>query len=88
MEIIFDPAKDIANINKHGISLANTANIEWDTLYAVLDLRHLYAEDRMVGIAYIGLRLHVLVFVDRDEVRRIISLRKANRREVNRYAKA
>jgi uncharacterized DUF497 family protein len=87
MEIIFDATKDIANINKHGISLANTADVEWDTLHAVLDLRYSYSEDRMVGIAYIGMRLYVLVYVGRDEVRRIISLRKANRREVNRYAK-
>lgn len=35
------------------------------------------------GIGYIGLRLY---FVDRAEGRRIISLRKANPREVNRYA--
>jgi uncharacterized DUF497 family protein len=42
----------------------------------------------MIGIAYIGLRLFVVVYVDRSEVRRIISLRKANRREINRYAEA
>ena len=42
----------------------------------------------MIGLAYIGLRLYLVVYVDRDEGRRIISLRKANRREVNRYAQA
>lgn len=40
----------------------------------------------MAGIGYIVNRLFYMVFVDRDENRRIISLRKANQREVNRYA--
>ena len=88
MEITFDPAKDVINLAKHGISLAAAAEIEWDTLYAVPDTRQAYGEERMVGIGYIGLRLFVVVYVDRDDVRRIISLRKANRREENRYAEA
>lgn len=88
MEITFDPAKDSVNIAKHGMSLAQAEEIEWDTLYAVPDTRHAYGEDRMIGLAYIGLRLYLVVYVDRDEGRRIISLRKANRREVNRYAQA
>jgi len=88
MEITFDPAKDAINLAKHGISLAAAAEIEWDTLYAVPDMRQAYGEERMVGIGYIGLRLFVVVYVDRDDVRRIISLRKANRREENRYAEA
>jgi hypothetical protein len=78
MEITFDLAKDASNIAKHGISLADAADIEWDTLYVVPDTRHTYGEDRMVGVAYIGLRLYAVVYVDRNEVRRIISLRKAN----------
>jgi hypothetical protein len=42
----------------------------------------------MIGFAYIGLRLYCVVFTDRDDVRRIISLRKANRREIAHYAAA
>ena len=37
-------------------------------------------------IGYIGDRLYYVVYVEREEVRRIISLRKANLREVQRYA--
>lgn len=40
----------------------------------------------MVAIGYIGLRLHVAVYVDREDERRVISLRKANKREVGFYA--
>lgn len=88
MRITFNPAKDAINLAKHGISLAAATGIEWDTLYATPDTRQTYGEERMIGIGYIGLRLFVVVYVDRDDRRRIISLRKANRREENRYAKA
>ena len=47
-------------------------------------------EARMVALGYIGLRIMSMVFVDRPPEqpteRRIISLRKANQREVKRYA--
>lgn len=88
MEIDFDPAKDKANFTRHGVSLAAAAQMEWAAALIWPDLRRDYGESRMVGIGYIGLRLYFVVFVDRDGCRRIISLRKANRREVQLYAKA
>jgi len=88
MKIEFDPVKDTANIAKHGVSLNDAVNIEWDTLWATQDDRHDYGENRLVGYAYIGLRLYCVVYTDRGNVRRIISLRKANKRELKRYAEA
>ena len=88
MNISFDPAKDVSNRAKHGLSLADAAAIEWDSVLAWPDLRQAYGEPRLAGIGYIGLRLHFVVFTDRADVRRIISLRKANSREVALYAKA
>lgn len=86
MEIAYDPYKSIANIDKHGVSLVEAANIEWTDALTWKDDRYNYGEARMCAIAYIGERLHYVVFVDRAEVRRIISLRKANLREEKRYA--
>jgi uncharacterized protein (DUF4415 family) len=40
----------------------------------------------MAALGYIGDRLFYVVFVVRGEARRFISLRKANQREVKRYA--
>ncbi len=88
MEISFDTTKDAANLEKHGMSLAAAAMIEWDDALTWADDRHNYGEARMCAIAYIGDRLHYVVYVDRVEARRIISLRKANLREVKRYAEA
>lgn len=53
-----------------------------------LDDRTDYGEVRMVALAPIGDILFVVAFVDRESTRRIISLRRANRREVNHYVKA
>lgn len=85
MKIIFDSAKDETNLAKHGLSLGDAHSIEWDTLLAIEDVRHDYGEVRMIGYAFIETRLHCVVFTDRGKERRIISLRKANRREVQNY---
>ena len=82
MNIIFDTTKDSANILKHGVSLADAALIEWNTLRAKSDTRQDYGETHTIGYALIGIRLYCVIFTDR----RIISLRKANQREVKHYA--
>ena len=85
MHIVFDPEKDATNLSKHGVSLAAAAQLDWDAALAWIDDRADYGELRIVALAPIGDRLF---FVDRDEARRIISLRRANRREVNHYVRA
>ncbi len=86
VEIAFEAAKDAANLRQHAVSLGDAAYMEWDTLWVRLDRRRDYGEPRFIGVGYIGLRLFCVVFTDRGEQRRIISLRKANAREVARYA--
>ena len=90
MNVTFDPAKDAANLAKHGFSLLDAVGFEWETAVVWPDTRRDYGEPRMVALGYIGLRIMALVFVDRPPEqpteRRIISLRKANSREVKRYA--
>lgn len=85
MEIEFDAGKDAANLARHGGSLAAAAWLEWDTLFAMEDRRKGYGEPRMLGYARMGDRLYCIVFTDRTNARRIISLRKANNREIARY---
>lgn len=86
MQIEFDPAKDAANITKHGVSLALASDLEWDSAQVWVDGRKKYGEERQSALALIGNRLYFVAFVDRGEARRAISLRKANIREVNHYA--
>lgn len=86
MKITFDQAKNASNFEKHGVSLADAANIEWDTLWEAPDMRRDYGEVRIVGYALIKDRAFCVIFTDRDGERRIISLRKANNREKMNYA--
>lgn len=85
--ITYDPAKDARNIAKHGVSLLLASEFEWASALVWPDLRNDYGEPRKVAIGYIGFRLYQVVFVDRADGRRVISLRKANIRETRRYAK-
>jgi len=86
MKITYDPTKDAANISKHGLSLAEASRLAWGTALAWVDTRHDYGEVRMSALAALGDRLFFVAFVDRIDGRRIISLRKANQREFDKYA--
>lgn len=90
MNVTFDPAKDAANLAKHGVSLRDATGLEWEAAVLWPDDRKDYREARMVGLVPVNDRLFCVVFVDRPPEqpteRRIISLRKANSREVKRYA--
>ena len=88
MAIEFDPAKDRLNLSRHGISLAAADELDWEGLVVRSDLRCDYREVREIGLGPIGGRLHCVVFTRRGGVYRVISLRKANRRESRNYAKA
>lgn len=88
MQIEFDPTKNASNERKHGVSLGLAAELEWDTLRSRTDTRRDYGEARQIGYAIAGQRLYCVVFVDRaGGLRRIISLRKANSREVASYVR-
>jgi uncharacterized DUF497 family protein len=86
MNYEFDPAKDESNLDKHGLSLVEVDGFEWETAIVREDTRKQYAEQRFEATGYIGERLHVMVYCLRSDAVRVISLRKANAREVNRYA--
>ena len=88
MQIEFDPAKDRTNREKHGISLAAAAGIDFDGAVVIEDRRRDYGEARFLAYARIGGRLHVLWFTMRGTVVRAIGLRRANRRERERYGQS
>jgi len=85
VRIEFDPAKNEANIAKHGVDMASAEQFEFDTALLTVDTRQSYGETRHIAIGYIAERLHMLVFTKRGPNVRVISLRKANRREERAY---
>jgi uncharacterized DUF497 family protein len=85
MRFEFDHAKDVTNQEKHGISLSLATELDWEAALVWVDERFEYNEMRMIALAPRTEILYYVAFVDRGSVRRIISLRRANRREVKHY---
>lgn len=85
MLIEFDSAKDIANQKKHGVSLSVANELNWEAALVWVDGRYEYNEARMIALAPKTNILYYVAFVDRGEALRIISVRRANRREVKHY---
>jgi uncharacterized DUF497 family protein len=85
MRLEFDPTKDASNQLKHGVSLAMAAELDWDAAWVWVDERIDYNEMRMIALAPKTDILYCVAYVDRGDVRGIISLRRANRREVKHY---
>jgi uncharacterized DUF497 family protein len=81
VNIEFDPAKDAKNVADRGISLATAIELFQGVCLEAVDNRDHYGEVRVIAYGHIDGRLHVCVYTDRGDVRRIISLRKANARE-------
>ena len=88
MRIEFDSAKDAANLAKHGVSLALAAELDWEAALVWVDERFEYGESRMIALAPKTAILYCVAFVERGDVCRPISLRRANRREVKRYVQS
>jgi uncharacterized DUF497 family protein len=88
MRIKFDPVKDALNLAKHSVSLSVAGELDWEAALVWVDDRFEYAELRMIALAPKTSILYYVAFVDRDAVRRIISLRRANRREVKHYVES
>jgi uncharacterized protein len=85
VRFIFDPDKDKLNVANHGLSLSFAEKLVWDEALVWVDPRYAYNELRMIGLVPEGNTLYYVAFVDRGDVRRIISLRLAERREVKKY---
>ena len=79
----WDEEKRAANLAKHGVDFAAVYLMQLDrqiTKTQVVD-----GEVRFATLAKIGDRLHMLIWTLREGVIRVISLRKANKRENRRY---
>jgi uncharacterized protein len=83
--IEFDPAKDEINIAKHGISLSRAVDIK--VLAIIEDERFDYGEIRFRAFGLIDDQPYCLVFAERNNSLRAISLPRAHDKEISRYAK-
>lgn len=85
MDIEYDPSKSQRNLNERGIAFDRAHDLDWSNAKIKEQLRDDQPEQRFIAVGKIDNRLHVLIFTLRGEKMRVISLRKANKREVIDY---
>ena len=85
MKFEFDPAKSRKNTTGRGLPFELAEVFEWETAITNEDTRRQYPERRFTAIGFISERLYVLVYAHSKDTIRIISFRKANKREIKRY---
>ncbi len=88
MAIDFDPTKDEANRQKHGVSLAEGDGVLNDPLALTMEDEFVEGEQRFVslGMNIFG-SLMVVVWTPRGENTRLISVRGAEPKERRNYEK-
>jgi uncharacterized DUF497 family protein len=86
MEFEFDPEKARSNLRKHGVSFAHAEQALRDDMAVTIEDPDSIDEQRFVtlGVDALG-RLLVVIHTQRGERTRLISARKASRRESERY---
>ena len=88
MRFEWDEAKNRANIRRHKIDLADVPPVFDGPMFVSLDTRRDYGEDRLIGIGFLHAAVVLVVFAEREnDTIRIVSARKAERHERERFRK-
>ena len=87
MEFEWDEAKRRINLEKHGLDFADLDEFDWSEPVTYRDVRKDYSEARFMALATFRSRVHSVTFTVRGPVVRVISFRRAHRKEVRRYEK-
>lgn len=85
MHVEFDPAKNLRNIQARGLSFERVTEFDFETAIIWIDRRRPYPEVRFSAPGRLAGRVHSLIFCETTEGIRVISLRRANKREIRRY---
>ncbi len=89
MKFEWDPNKNAANLQKHGLDFADAHLVFEHPMLVKLDDREEYGEDRWIGMGLLALRVVVVIFTEpHSDTIRVISFRKARSDERKRYEKA
>ncbi len=81
MEFEWDDAKSEHNLRHRNFGFDYAALIFGGPTIDTPDQRHAYGETRILAIGAVGINILAVVYTDRDGIRRIISARKATRKE-------
>jgi len=84
-DISFDPAKSHRNEVDRGLPFSLMLDLDSSSALIKEDTRRDYGERRFQVLGLIHGRLHAAVFTPRHDKVHVISLRKANNKEVNHH---
>jgi len=79
----WDEAKRQSNLDNHGVDFADAVSLNWNM--ATFETQFVSGEKRILSYAPMDRRLYAIVYTRRGAALRIISFRKANKREVLKY---
>ena len=86
MRFVFDPTKAAANLKKHGVSFADAEGVLLDPLAITIEDSDAVNERRFIAIGQSHANeLLVVVFTERGDSYRLISARRATRKERIQY---
>ena len=85
MELSWDDSKRRKILVERGLDIAQAQQIFDGARLDKIDSRFEYGEVRIVTFGFLDERLCVLVWTERDNRCRLISLRKANEREQEKF---
>lgn len=86
MVVDFDPQKRNGTLAERGLDFARADEVFAGRHFTAEDVREDHSEPRHITVGKLDGRMIILVWTPRGEIRRIISMRKANEREQARYA--
>lgn len=86
MHIEYDEAKRSKTLQERGLDFADAADVFAGPQLTAVDERMDYGEVRYITFGLLLRRMVVVVWTSRGESRRIISMRYANDREIEKHA--
>lgn len=81
MKLEWDEAKRQRTLQTRGLDFADVMQIEWETAISFDDDREDYGEERWVCLGLLRGQWVVVAYTFRGDALRVISMRKASRRE-------
>jgi uncharacterized DUF497 family protein len=86
LEFEWDDQKAAANAAKHGVTFEYAAAVFLDPCLVDFDASNPQDQEvRRKAVGVIGEKVYVVVYTDRPGVRRLISARRANKKEIEAY---
>jgi uncharacterized DUF497 family protein len=86
-KITFDPAKRERALRERGLDFGDAGLVFAGETFTFDDERRDYGERRRITTGFLAGRMVIVVWVERDKARHVVSMRKANEREIKAFRK-